>query len=138
MPVYISSNPVHGEVYSIQQYVIKFVSYLRHIKLTATISLKVVLYTINQTYSKPLYTLLLIYLNILIFQAFYKMTGFFQVFVKCLNLENACNIHVYIYIYIYLIVAGSRNMQFCARYCGLFWRVKSIITNVRYLPYLSY
>jgi len=27
------------------------------------------------------------------------------------------------YIYIYLIVEGSRNMQFRARYCGLFWRV---------------
>jgi hypothetical protein len=43
----VSSNPVHGEVYSIQQYVIKFVSDLRQvsgflqfpppIKLTATI-----------------------------------------------------------------------------------------------------
>ena len=47
---YVSSNPVHGEVYSIQHYVIKFVSDLRQvggflqvlqfpppIKLTATI-----------------------------------------------------------------------------------------------------
>jgi hypothetical protein len=46
----VSSNPAHGEVYSIQHYVIKFVSDLRHvggflrvlrfpppIKLTATI-----------------------------------------------------------------------------------------------------
>ena len=49
----VSSNPVHGEVYSIQHYVIKFVSDLRQvggflrvlrfpppIKLTATILLK--------------------------------------------------------------------------------------------------
>jgi len=49
----VSSNPVHGEVYSIQHYVIKFVSDLRQlgaflrllrfpppIKLTATIWLK--------------------------------------------------------------------------------------------------
>jgi hypothetical protein len=49
----MSSNPVHGEVYSIQQYVIKFVSDLQQIsvfhrvlqfppliKLTATIQLK--------------------------------------------------------------------------------------------------
>jgi len=49
----VSSNPVHGEVYSIQHYVIKFVSDLRQvvgflcvfqfppqIKLTATIYLK--------------------------------------------------------------------------------------------------
>ena len=49
----VSSNPVHGEVYSIQQYVIKFVSDLQQnsvflwvlqfpppIKLTATIQLK--------------------------------------------------------------------------------------------------
>jgi len=49
----VSSNPAHGEVYSIQHYVIKFVSDLRQIrgflrvlrfppaiKLTATISLK--------------------------------------------------------------------------------------------------
>jgi hypothetical protein len=49
----VSSNPVHGEVYSMQPYVIKFVSDLRQvggflrvlqfpppIKLTATISLK--------------------------------------------------------------------------------------------------
>ena len=27
----VSSNPVHGEVYSIQHYVIKFVSDLRHV-----------------------------------------------------------------------------------------------------------
>jgi hypothetical protein len=27
----VSSNPVHGEVYSIQHYVIKFVSYLRRV-----------------------------------------------------------------------------------------------------------
>ena len=43
----VSSNPIHGEVYSIQHYVIKFVSYLRQvggflrfpppIKMTATI-----------------------------------------------------------------------------------------------------
>jgi len=49
----VSSNPVRAEVYSIQHYVIKFVSYLRQvggflrvprfpppIKLTATIELK--------------------------------------------------------------------------------------------------
>jgi hypothetical protein len=49
----MSSNPVHGEVYSIQHYVIKFISDLRQvgdflwvlrfpptIKLTATIQLK--------------------------------------------------------------------------------------------------
>ena len=49
----VSSNPIHGEVYSIQRYVIKFVSDLRQvsgflwvlgvpppIKLTATIYLK--------------------------------------------------------------------------------------------------
>ena len=46
----VSSNPVHGEMYSIQYYVIKFVSDLREvggflrfpppIKLTATIQLK--------------------------------------------------------------------------------------------------
>ena len=49
-PTVVSSNPVHGEVYSIQHYVIKFVSDLRQvggflrvllfpppIKLTATI-----------------------------------------------------------------------------------------------------
>ena len=43
----VSSNPVHGEVYSIQQYVIKFVSdFIRVLlfpplkKLTATIYLK--------------------------------------------------------------------------------------------------
>ena len=49
----VSQNPVHGEVYLIQHYVIKFVSYLRQvggfllvhwfplpIKLTATIELK--------------------------------------------------------------------------------------------------
>ena len=46
----VSSNPVHGEVYSIQYYVMKFVSDLRQvggflrfppqIKLTATIQLK--------------------------------------------------------------------------------------------------
>ena len=49
----VNSNPAHGEVYSIQHYVIKFVSYLRQvgsflrvlrfsplIKLTATIQLK--------------------------------------------------------------------------------------------------
>ena len=49
----VSSNPAHGEVYSIQHYVIKFVSDLRHvdgflwvlgfpppIKLTVTILLK--------------------------------------------------------------------------------------------------
>jgi len=48
--VYMSSNPIHGEVYSMQHYVIKFVSNLRQvggflrilryppqIKLTATI-----------------------------------------------------------------------------------------------------
>jgi len=56
-----SSNPVHGEVYLIQPFEIKFVSDLRHvggflrfpppIKLTTTeILLKVVLNTINQTY----------------------------------------------------------------------------------------
>jgi hypothetical protein len=59
----MSSNPVHGEVYSIQHYVIKFVSDFRQvggflrvprfpppIKLTATeILLKVALNTINQT-----------------------------------------------------------------------------------------
>ena len=58
----MSSNPVHGEVYSIQHYMIKFVSDLRHvggffrvlwfpspIKLTAKILLKVALNTINQT-----------------------------------------------------------------------------------------
>ena len=28
---YMSSNPVHGEIYSIQYYVIKFVSDLRHV-----------------------------------------------------------------------------------------------------------
>ena len=49
----VSSVPVHGKVYSIQHYVIKFGSYLRHagsflwfpppIKLTATILLKVTL-----------------------------------------------------------------------------------------------
>ena len=27
----VSSNPVHGEVYSIQHYVIKFVRHLRHV-----------------------------------------------------------------------------------------------------------
>jgi hypothetical protein len=27
----VSSNPVHGEVYSIQHYVVKFVSYLRQV-----------------------------------------------------------------------------------------------------------
>ena len=54
----VSLNPFHGEVYSIQHYVIKFVSDLRQvsgllwfpppIKLTATeILLKVVLNTIN-------------------------------------------------------------------------------------------
>jgi len=59
----LRSNPVHGEVYSIQHYVIKFVSDLRQvggflcvlqfpppIKLTATITeilLKVALNTIN-------------------------------------------------------------------------------------------
>ena len=63
----ISSNPVHGEVYSIEHYVIKFVSDLRQvggfirvlrfppsIKLTAMIKLKVLkvtLNTINQTKS---------------------------------------------------------------------------------------
>jgi hypothetical protein len=49
----VSSNPAHGEVYSIQHYVIKFVSDLRQVggflrilrflptvKLTATMSLK--------------------------------------------------------------------------------------------------
>ena len=63
----VSSNPVHGEVYSIQHYEIEFVSDLRQvsgflrllrfpppIKLTATIFiteivLKVALNTINQT-----------------------------------------------------------------------------------------
>jgi cell shape-determining protein MreC len=51
--IVVSSNPVHGEVYSIQHYVIKFVSDFSHfcdylrvfrfaqpIKLTATIKLK--------------------------------------------------------------------------------------------------
>ena len=63
-PKVVSSNPVHGEVYSIQNYVIKFVNDLRHvsgflwvlrfpppIKLTshdiAEILLKVALNTIN-------------------------------------------------------------------------------------------
>jgi len=59
----VNSNLVHGEVYSIQHYVLKFVGDLRQvggflqvlqfpslIKLTTTeILLKVVLYTINQT-----------------------------------------------------------------------------------------
>jgi hypothetical protein len=52
-PTVVSSNPVHGEVYSIQHYVIKFVSDLRQvggflrvllfpppIKLTATMQVK--------------------------------------------------------------------------------------------------
>ena len=56
-----SSNPAHGEVYSMQHYVIKFVSDLRQIsgfclvlrftlpiKLTVVIQLKVALNTINQ------------------------------------------------------------------------------------------
>ena len=56
----VSSNPVHGEVYLIQHYVIKFVSDLLQfgdflwvlwfpppIKLTALILLKVALNTIN-------------------------------------------------------------------------------------------
>jgi hypothetical protein len=30
-PVKLSSNPVHGEVYLVQHYVIKFVSDLRHV-----------------------------------------------------------------------------------------------------------
>jgi len=62
----VSSNPVHGEVYSIQHYVIKFVSDLRHCRwfspgtpVSSTnktnrhdineIVLKVTLNTINQT-----------------------------------------------------------------------------------------
>ena len=53
VPKVVNSNPVHGEVYSIQYYLIKFVSDLRQvggflqvlqfpppIKLTATIQLK--------------------------------------------------------------------------------------------------
>jgi hypothetical protein len=64
--MFVSSNPVHGEVYSIQHYVIKFVSDLRQvdgflwvfqlplpIKLNrhdiTEILLKVALNTINQT-----------------------------------------------------------------------------------------
>jgi hypothetical protein len=31
----VSSNPIHGEVYSIQQYVIKFVTNLQHVGTTA-------------------------------------------------------------------------------------------------------
>ena len=62
----VSSNPVHGEVYSIQHYVIKFVSDLRQVSVffpgapvffnnktdrhdITEILLKVVLSTINQT-----------------------------------------------------------------------------------------
>ena len=62
----VSSNPVHGEVYSIQHYVIKFVSDLRQVGVffpgnpvsstnktdrhdIAEILLKVALNTINQT-----------------------------------------------------------------------------------------
>ena len=59
----VSLNPTHGEVYSIQHYVIKFVSDLREvscflrvllapIKLTATILLKVALNTLTLT---PIY-----------------------------------------------------------------------------------
>jgi hypothetical protein len=54
----VSLSPVHGEAYSIQHYVIKFVSDLQQvsgflwfsppIKLTTTILLKVALNTINQ------------------------------------------------------------------------------------------
>jgi hypothetical protein len=58
----LSSKPVHGEVYSIQHYVIKFVSDLRHVVVffgystnktdchdITEILLKVALNTINQT-----------------------------------------------------------------------------------------
>jgi hypothetical protein len=62
----VSSNPVHGEVYSIKHYVIKFISDLRHVspvfstnktdrhELTE-IELKVALSTINltKTYNTP-------------------------------------------------------------------------------------
>ena len=51
----VGSNPVHGEVYSIQLYVIKFVSDLRQVGgfLDFTeLLLKVTLITINQTQPK--------------------------------------------------------------------------------------
>ena len=44
----VSSNHVHGEVYSIQHYVIKLVSDLRQVGGFLDILLKVVLNTINQ------------------------------------------------------------------------------------------
>jgi hypothetical protein len=52
----VSLNPVHGEMYSIQHYVIKFVSDFRQVSSTnktdrhniAELLLKVALYTINQ------------------------------------------------------------------------------------------
>jgi hypothetical protein len=58
--VTVSSNPVHGEVYSIQHYVIKFVSVLRLVDgfpgtPVFSTKVKVALITINQT--KPTVTI---------------------------------------------------------------------------------
>ena len=73
----VSSNPAHVEVYSIQHYVIKFVSDLRPvsgflrvlvfpppIKLTTTILLKVTLNTIAITLNAVLYKFYLVITSI--------------------------------------------------------------------------